>query len=420
MNEKKYIRPQDRSVMNTAMSINAFYCEPCTRDFLTHDGLQSHLRSSKHYRKQIELDGYQIESNSTLKNRHDQVHTQGGPYCSICKRIFNTNSGFLAHVKMSKSHGIEVMRLEALMPGTLGKQLWPCEFCGYIFPTKEAFEEHWESLDDHRIELHSRRWNSIVQAQEVEESFPLAMDAVVARSQALYTTSNETSMAPAQLASRVLYCDVCERQFNSEKSLESHFEKSKVHKKEVKRRAKEMEKAAMMASDTSMGSSMHFRGHPDFEEAGSSSNMLTSTSTAPHIYPSVDREEPKLTIGLSVPACRVGFIDDGRRSIGKDGIGQESKFYPSADQQQPTLATAKVSGYFSVQDANDDGKRGARKDSHERWSSIRVSEQLIEFQALKESCHSLFDLQKNQYLLYPFGPDDIAGLRRCKNCNGTF
>lgn len=417
MNEKKYIRPQDRSVMNTAMSMNAFYCEPCTRDFLTHDGLQSHLRSSKHYRKQIELDRYQIESNSTLK-KHDRVHIEGGPYCSICKRIFNTNSGFQAHVKTSKSHSIEVMRLEALVSGTLDDQVWPCEFCGDNFPTEEAFEEHWESLDDHRTELNSRRWNSIVQAQEVEESSPLAMDAVVARSQALYTTSNETSMAPAQLASRVLYCDVCERQFNTEKSLESHFEKSKVHKKEVKRRAKEMEKAAMMASD--MGSSMHFRGHPDFEEAGSSSNMLTSISTAPYIYPFVDREEPKLTIGLSVPACRVGFIDDGRRSIGKDGIGQESKLYPSTDQQQFTLPTVKVSGYCSVQDTDDDGKRGARKDSHERWSSIQVSEQFIELQALKESRHSLFDLQKNQYLLYPFGPDDIAGLRRCKNCNGTF
>ena len=407
----------------------------------------------------------QIEPNSAFKNRRDLatgVHIEGNPYCSICRRIFNTNSGFLAHVKTSKSHGIEVMRLEALMPGTLGDQVWPCELCGYIFSTEEAFEEHWESLDGHQDELHSRRWNSIVQAQEIEESSPLAVDDIVARSQALYTTSSETSMAPAQLASRVLYCDVCERQFDTEKSLKSHLEKSKVHKKEVKRRAQEMEKAAMMASD--MGSSMHFRGHQDSEEAGSSSNVLTLTSTAPQLYPSVDREEPKFTFGLSVPACRVGFIDDGKRGtekdgirqesifypyadreepksnirlsvpacwvgfgddgkrgIGKDGIGQESKLYPSADQQQPTLPAARVSEFCSVQDTDDDdGKRSARKESHERWSSIRVSEHLIEFQALKESCHSLFDLQKNQYLLYPFGPDDIAGLRRCKNCNGTF
>jgi hypothetical protein len=54
------------------------------------------------------------------------------------------------------------------------------------------------------------------------------------------------------------------------------------------------------------------------------------------------------------------------------------------------------------------------------WSKIPDSQQAVALAALEACLNLTQDLQKHQYLLRPYSAEDIAGLRRCMNCDGTF
>jgi len=55
-----------------------------------------------------------------------------------------------------------------------------------------------------------------------------------------------------------------------------------------------------------------------------------------------------------------------------------------------------------------------------RWSEIPALQQPAVLEALMRHCHSPENLLENRYLLHPYTAEDLAGLRKCKNCGGKF
>lgn len=60
------------------------------------------------------------------------------------------------------------------------------------------------------------------------------------------------------------------------------------------------------------------------------------------------------------------------------------------------------------------------QDVDHRWSVIQFPQQLAVFGALSQNCHSAMDLKINKYRLQPDTAEDLAGLRKCRNCGGSF
>lgn len=60
------------------------------------------------------------------------------------------------------------------------------------------------------------------------------------------------------------------------------------------------------------------------------------------------------------------------------------------------------------------------QDVDHRWSVIPFPEQPAVLDALSQNCHSSNDLWTNKYRLQRYTAEDLAGLRKCRNCGGMF
>jgi hypothetical protein len=172
------------------------------------------------------------------------------------------------------------------------------------------------------------------------------------------------------------YCDVCEREFRNESALQSHLANSKEHKKwERKQRSEQARSAQQLAASTAPSVQRHFTGFamavvPDpanlmqFSAAGNFSTPQTSAGT---LFGSSDQQ-------------RVANGTTGNRSL--------------------------FNGWGSFQHGNN------------HWSVVPTEEQQATLDLLAAHCHTAEDLEKNQYVLRPYGPEELDGLWRCKNCNG--
>jgi hypothetical protein len=81
------------------------------------------------------------------------------------------------------------------------------------------------------------------------------------------------------------------------------------------------------------------------------------------------------------------------------------------DAVTPSSSTLHVTNY---------SKESPTQDVDRRWSVIPIPQQLAVFDALSQNCHSSNDLRTNKYRLQPHTAGDLAGLRKCRNCGGTF
>lgn len=310
-------------------------------------------------------------------------------YCDMCDLNLFTHEALQSHNR-SPEHQAKKLDNWRL---AVAEQIKAGARAG-IFFKESGFQTHTKTSKDHRNE--PNRLNAYGQVEEIAET------STMAQPQTAYSLQSPTTTA--QPASNVPYCDLCEREFVTENGLQSHVEKSQVHKKEVRKRVKAIGKEAALGAGT-----VSSTGYQSCEQEGGPSNGGASMKTDSR-FPTLDEgiQAPVDRRGLDLPTVRVG----GYRVVRASDDGK-------LERRQSDLPTAKVIGFRVVQ-ASDDEKSGVGKDGDERWSVIRASEQLVEFQALSEKCHSLDDLQRQSYLLRPFEPKDIAGLRKCKNCNGTF
>ena len=191
-------------------------------------------------------------------------------------------------------------------------------------------------------------------------------------------------MAAIHLDDTTPYCGFCDRVFVSKQALQSHVENSKVHKKEVKRQEKQPIKAAMLTPGTVSSTVLH--GH---QSHGQAINLTNHQAAVLATY-----QPQTLNNGIygAYPLSRLGLPDSVTPGIHTSSTTQQTN--------------CEMRLGFEYQD--------------NLWSVISTSERLDLLESLKDSCHSSYDLQKNQYLLRPYGADDIAGLRKCVNCDSWF
>ena len=221
-----------------------------------------------------------------------------------------------------------------------------------------------------------------------------------------------------------VYCDVCQREFINEGAFQMHVQNSKIHKTEVKRqrkskRAREVNNAQLPASSTVVSGT-------------SVPRQQTSILTTFHTPPSDILADLMGSGGSSM-------IDTG--SMGQSaphGPGGNTTSFPMQaptglqfPSQNDSISAVNVYRYLQQPEANGIsspnttqgtiyGNGCSFKYGNNHWSGIPPSEQPAALQALSESCHSPEDLLKSRYLLCQPSPDDVADLRRCKNCGSKF
>jgi hypothetical protein len=75
-----------------------------------------------------------------------------------------------------------------------------------------------------------------------------------------------------------------------------------------------------------------------------------------------------------------------------------------------------ITSSSSTSQVTDDAKANISPVKGNHWSVIPNSQQQELFEALLVHCHLPEQLLGNKYLLHPYTDEDLAGLRRCKNC----
>jgi hypothetical protein len=182
----------------------------------------------------------------------------------------------------------------------------------------------------------------------------------------------------------VFYCNICEREFVHEAALQMHVQKSKVHKKEARRLEKstaptEVETTPQLVSNT----------------------VLPSTSLC----------------GQQPPTENTALISSGVQYQPQNG-NVAAVYVSTLLQQFQMKATGNSS--LSVAQNTSNGDWGSFQHGRNQWSLIPIPQQSSVFEALFGHCHSFEDLQRNRYRLRPYNSDDMAGIRRCRNCGSKF
>ncbi|MCJ1246717.1 hypothetical protein MMC30_003926 [Trapelia coarctata] len=251
-----------------------------------------------------------------------------------------------------------------------------CEVCNRKFVKEQGLQAHLRMFKDHKEKVD--RLQAFFQGHQSVQIPPPVLSNMVPETQAISTL--QSGMAAIQLNNTTPNCGLCDRVFVTEKALQSHMENSKVHKKEVKRQEKEPIKAATLTPGTLSSTILY--GHQSHGQAINMKNYQAA----------------------SLPAFQPQAPNNGIYGA-----------YQPSHLRQPDLVPAGISMFSTTQHTS--GEIELSFDYNGRsWSVISASEQPAQLEALKDSCHSAHDLQKNKYLLRPYGPDDIAGLRRCANC----
>ena len=203
-----------------------------------------------------------------------------------------------------------------------------------------------------------------------------------------------------------------------------HVQNSKIHKKEVKRqrkskRAREVNNAQLPASST----------------------VISGTS--------LPRQQASILTTFHTPTSGIlaNLMGSGGSSIIDTGLmGKSAPHGPGGNatsfpMQAPTGlqfpsqngSISAVNHYKHLQQPEAHGISSCNtsqgtiygngcsfKYGNNHWSGIPASEQPTALQALSECCHSPEDLLKSRYVLCQPSADDIADLRRCKNCGSKF
>jgi hypothetical protein len=176
---------------------------------------------------------------------------------------------------------------------------------------------------------------------------------------------------------RKSYCDVCEREFKNDSALQSHISNSKEHKKWERRQRSEQARNAQQAAAA-------------LSAASSSPQYLDGVAIAPDVVPG-----PANLTQLSAPGNYTSLQESSTGTL----LGFSA-------QQQVASGAPLFDGWSSFQHGNN------------YWSVAPVEEWQDTLDLLAAHCHTAEDLEKNQYVLRPYGPEDLEGLYRCKNCNG--
>ncbi|KAI9727416.1 MAG: hypothetical protein M1834_008422 [Cirrosporium novae-zelandiae] len=66
--------------------------------------------------------------------------------------------------------------------------------------------------------------------------------------------------------------------------------------------------------------------------------------------------------------------------------------------------------------ADPDANIGTFQYGNNEWSVISATETTEALEVLSKSCHDILDLSRHHYLIRPYADEDIALLRKCKNC----
>ena len=179
------------------------------------------------------------------------------------------------------------------------------------------------------------------------------------------------------------YCDICEREFAHAGALQMHVQNSKIHKKEARKQRisaqeKEVKTTPQPSSDTLISNTGLY-------------GQLPSIGNTP----------------LTLPGLQFQIQNDSIATL-----------YLSTHLQQPSAKASEHFGSAAAQDSQ--GNWGRFQHGHNHWSLIPAFQQLSVFETLFRHCHLPEDLLDNKYRLHMYNSDDIAGLRKCKNCGSKF
>jgi hypothetical protein len=193
------------------------------------------------------------------------------------------------------------------------------------------------------------------------------------------------------------YCDVCEREFTDEAALRMHVQNSKIHKN-VKR-----------PRQSTKGKTVKSTPLPALGTVKSNTSLL---GRQPHIKVTETPSRYKQTEGGA--SARMQAPTGLQFHSPRNGAFAA---HISADLQLPDTIANGATSYSTPCRGMNDGWASFQHGNN-RWSLVPVSQQQAALEALEASCHPPEDLRKQKYLLLPYSPDDIAGLRKCRNCGG--
>ena len=402
------------------------HCAICTRDFANEAALEMHTRSSLSHRNKVgkqqvhalaigltrkPTEAFTTSSSERRPSTAFKSHFATTPskssvlHCDTCRRGFITEEALQMHIKTSKSHKRElsVQKLitqaeaKALSPSVHGIRNTPivgpsvnhvepsitslyCEICSRQFNKEGGLQAHLRTSKDHKETL--KRLQTSKYCQELVNVSPPALSDFVPELQNTGTAQNVVALI--QPSNTKVNCVLCEREFKTAKALQLHVENSKIHRKEVKLQRKQAEKSGTPISGT-ISSTIQY-GHGSYKQAGESKNVLASAFIA---------------LQPQAPDHRI-YTEP------------QSSYLQQADSVMAGISKRQI-----LLDADKEIVRSGQNGGS-CWSAISVSKQLIELEILRENCHSPDRLQDHKYILRPYGPDDVAGLRKCVNCGGMF
>lgn len=231
-------------------TIGNFYCDVCKRRFVTEDGFQAHIRTSKDHKREL--------SRQSLIAQAEKMR--------VASHIPSSSS-------TNQSQTMAIDRRSVIQVEPRIRALW-CEICNRGFVKEQGLQAHLRTSKDHKKEL-DRLEASRQTYQSLEMPLP-SLSSMVLETQVINTL--QSHMAAIQLNNTTPRCGLCDRVFVTEDALQSHVENSKVHKKEVKRQEKELNKAVTLIPGTASSTMLY--GHQSYGPAINFASCEAATLTA--------------------------------------------------------------------------------------------------------------------------------------------